>query len=467
MTTKITTPNLREQFVSICSWLPKCLLPVVLLILSLTQVHASKTVTFGTGSGNLDLEAMSTLSLNSGDTLQIKTGTYGGTIKFKNLTGITIVPATGGVTFTAGVTIGGNNNVTFDGTVLSGVTYGYTFTGTTSAAFNASNAPANDQNVTIKGVLASAVGPLVSAPGNTVTYTGAPSTAIFYNLTVDTVKTIGHSVIFSGTWEAPKTYHNINIGMTIKNVICTCDSTSPAEKLFGNSVYNLLADNWSITGPSVNFGGDEGAFHMDGNAIIRNIFRTGGAWGYTIRLWSVSLGTTSDSYFYNVIDYGSVDDGTLDNRIDPALLALTATIALVGNDTYIYNVTCGDKTDLGGGYITPLLVLGAMSDGASPTPHIYTAHLKNCFAFNNKETNNTSSLLQNNSGKTAALDASNNVDLHELVALPPGYLVDLVSFYPCSGSPLIGAGTTLTQTATDIYGNSRGSSYDVGAVQHQ
>jgi len=465
MKTKTAPPTLQEQIVSICSWLPKCLLPVILLVLCLTPAQAFTTI-FGTGSGNLDLEAMSTLGLSSGDTVIIKTGSYGGTLKFKNLTGITIVPQTGGVTFTAGVTLGGNINLTFDGTVLSGVTYGYTFTGTTSAAFLASTSTFGDQNITIKGVLASDVGAVASAAGNILTYTGTPATAAFYNLTLDTIKTTGHSVIFNGSWEAPTTYHTIMIGLTMKNIICISDSTTPAMRVFGNSNYNMLADNIVFSGPSVNFGGDEGAFHGDCGGVIRNIVRTGGSWGYCARIWSISLGTSTPSYFYNVIDYGSVDDGTMDNRIDPTLLALTAAIPICGNDMSLYNVTCGDKTDLGGGYITPLLVLGLMSDGASPTPHIYTAHLKNCFAFNNKETNNTSSLLQNNSGNVNALDKSNNVDLHELVPLPPGYLVDLVSFYPCSGSPLLGAGTVLSQTATDIYGRSRGSSYDAGAVQH-
>ncbi len=409
---------------------------------------------------------MSTLGLSSGDTVIIKTGSYGGTLKFKNLTGITIVPQTGGVTFTAGIIIGGNNNVTFDGTVLSGVTYGYTFTGTTSAAFAASNSPANDQNVTIKGVLASNVGALVSATGNTVTYNGTPSTAIFYNLTLDSDKTTGSSTIYSGTFEAPTTYHNVNIGMTIKNIISVGDSTTNEERVFANSMYSMLADNVTLAGPCTNFQGDYGAFEMDGNCVIRNVVRTGGSGGYCIRIWSCSLSTSTPSYFYNVIDYGSVDDGTMDNRIDPNLLALTAAIPIGGNDMYVYNVTSGDKTDMGGGYITPLLVLGQLSDGASPTPHVYTTHLKNCFAFNNKETNNTSSLLQNNSGNVVALDASNNIDLHELVPLPAGYLVDKVGFYPCSGSPLLGAGTVLSQTATDVYGRSRGSSYDAGAVQH-
>ncbi len=472
MTTKPASTVVREQIVSICSWLPKCLLPVILLVLSLTQAQALTTL-FGSGTGNLDLESMSQIGVSSGDTVIIKTGTYGGTIKFKNLTGLTIVPATGGVTITNTVTIGADINVTFDGTVLSGVTYGFTCTGTHSVFTDSSTSP-NVQNITIKGFLFDHCGSAIEGAGNYITYTGTPATTQFYNVTLDTAKVLGGSNIFDGTYDSPITYHNVTIGLTCKNIISIRDGTRNEIQVRGCSNYNFLFDNWNVSGTTDLTGGDSGILMISaGNGTVRNFIRVGG-WGYISRMWNTSISTIADSYFYNIIDYSSIHYGGIDSRMDTALLAETATIPVYGGNNHILNWTCGDKYDVSNSYITPLLVLGTMvgNDG-----HEYTTDLENCFAYQNiiHDNNTHGSLYEDNSNPHATLNASNNVNIngglqgtgYQGGALPAGYLLDLVSFYPSSGGSLIGVGTTLTQTATDIYGRSRPSgSYDIGAVQH-
>jgi hypothetical protein len=105
---------------------------------------------------------MSQLSLNAGDTISIKSGTYTGAT-FINLNNVTVVPATGGVIFNGSIVIGNDNTVTFDGTVLPGVTYGFTFENWIPVAGYGSafepyapawNAPdvGKTQNCTIKGI---------------------------------------------------------------------------------------------------------------------------------------------------------------------------------------------------------------------------------------------------------------------------------------------------------------------------
>ncbi len=180
----------------------------------------------------------------------------------------------------------------------------------------------------------------------------------------------------------------------------------------------------------------------------------------------MSLGVPSDTYAYNIVDVNSTHYGTFDLRIDASQLNLGGAIPLVGNDIHIYNVTSGNKK--GDAYLAPVLVLGSMSDGVDA----HHVELKNCLAFNNGtdfKNGSGSSLFKNNSQiinnkPSAIVDMSNNVDI--VGALPDGYLADFVKYVPLPNSPLVGKGVVIPETALDIYGKPRGSSYDIGAVQH-
>ncbi len=99
-----TANSFGEQLSLLCSRFYRHLLIPLFVLFLLTQASA-KTVTIGSGSGSLSVTSMGSLSLVSGDVLSITTGTYsGGT--FTNLSGITIVPATGGVIFTGTIYLG-------------------------------------------------------------------------------------------------------------------------------------------------------------------------------------------------------------------------------------------------------------------------------------------------------------------------------------------------------------------------
>ncbi len=444
---------------------------------SLPSANA-KTVHVGDGQGTIKIDSMN--GLEAGDTVIIAKGAYsGGT--FTNLNGITIVPEAKAVVFNGPVTIGHDNKITFDGlspdkpqnpnqaTDKSSL-YGYTFSGFNGRGFVPIG---NNQNVTIQGVWFDNISGAVEAGGKIITYKGTPETTLFYNLTMDTVKITGKTTLYSGTWEPPKSYWNVNIGMTLKNVLCVNDGTGNTIKVFGHSLYKMMADGWKITGPTLNDTGDTGVFSIFGNVTLKNIYRNGG-WGYLMRLYIVSLGEPTDSYVYNCVDVNSSNYGTIDSRVDPGSLALSDTtplpIPLVGGNMHIYNVTSGDKRNFTH-YITVLLVIGNMTDGKKQ----YVTDIKNCVAFDGTQGQDHGKpgadhdargyLVQFNGLPGTVLNKSNNVDLNG--PAPDSYFIDKDKFYPASGSPLIGKGVVLPQVTTDIYGQARGDTNDVGAVQHR
>lgn len=450
------------------------------LLLSGLQQVGAKIVHVGKGSGALNLDSMN--GLEEGDTVVIKHGTYsGGTIS--NLIGITIMPETPGVAFNGTFHIGKNKKVTIDGTTLAAaeddnsallddkkakgdkkpeIVYGYTFSGLNHE--HAFVPTGNNTDLTIKGIWFKDISAM-DGSGDLMTYDGKPETTLFYNLTLDTVKFTGHADIYDGTWAPPKSYKNVNIGMVLKNVIFINDGTQENTKFFGNSIYKMTADHWIIIGPTINLH-DVGILVVMGNGTFKNIYRNGG-WGYVLRIWNISLGETADSYFYNVIDVNSTRYGTLDSRVDSSLLNEKGPIPVLGGNMHVFNVTSGNKYDVTNEYISPLLVVGAMTGNDG---HVYTTEMRNCFCFHP-----IGHILQNNSGTPpVAVDVSNNIEIpgsrsnagYKGGALPDGYVSDMIKFCPSSGSKLIGAGMAIPQVTTDIYGNPRTDSNDIGAVQY-
>lgn len=444
------------------------LLPASIFLFSI-QADA-KTVSIGTGSGSLSVTSMNGLHLAAGDTISIATGTYDGAT-FTNLNNVTIIPAAGGVIFNGPIAIGNDISVIFDGTVLTGANYPYGFTfsnfsigyGAFEPASAAWNSPSygNTQNCIIKGIqVLDTGGPIVDATGNVLTYTGTPATCIYYNLTVDTAMETGASTVYAGTYALNNSYQNITIGTTFRNIVCINDGTGNSTKVRGNSVYQMVCDTWSITGPTLANTGDAGVFGIVGNITLKNIYRNGG-WGWLLRVFNCSLGTPSTTSIYNCIDINNVSYGTIDTRVDGADINPSAAIPIVGNDVMIANLTSGNHQNATN-YTTVLCLDYGNSDGATP-PTTYTTSIINCLAFNNPGNGSSSLYGDGDIDIPKTIVKSNNKDI--VGALPAGYVTDTYKFYPTSSS-LIGKGMTQAITATDIYGTSRGSSYDIGAVQH-
>lgn len=437
-----------------------------LLLMPLAKAEAEgKTVRMGKAGEPIVVTSMK--GLESGDTIQIPKGTYpGGT--FTHLKGITIVPDEGGVTFNGPISIGDDNGVVFDGTVLSGVTYGFTFSNFSQgfAAFQPTQeAIGNMQNCAIKGVqVLDTGGSVLDGNAGSIIYDGTPETCLYYNMTLDTIKETGRSIVYSGTWAANSTYKNVNIGMTMKNIICESNGTGSPTKVLSYSLYNMVADNWQIIGPTQK-AGDTGVFSIYGNCTLKNIYRHGG-WGWLLRIFNCSLNKSSTTWVYNCIDVDTVTYGTVDTRIDVADINANpdAKIPIVGNDTKIINVTSGNKGNVTG-FTSSLAIVYSTSDRATPEPHMYEADIINCVAFNNKALNHSSLFLDGDITAKKNIVQKNNIDI--VGPIPDGYFVDQVKFYPAKDSPLIGKGMVVPEVTKDIYGNPRGDTNDVGAVQYK
>jgi len=437
------------------------------LSLFLATQASAKNIDIGKGSGSLVINAMGgSLDIAEGDTLTIATGTYS-EATFVHLKNVTIVPAEGGVIMKGAISIGDDTNVTFDGTVLSGekYPYGFVFSGPSFAFTPATNLSprvvGNTQNVTIKGILCQNNAGLINGANVGLVYDGTPATALYYNLAADTVKLTGAAVVYLGTYAQINAFQDVNIGMTLKNFIVVNDGTGAVQKVNGRGIYNMVADHWVITGPTKTWTGDMGVFYVEGNCTLKNIYRNGG-WGWLMRIFNCSLYTPSTSYVYNCIDVNTVSYGTIETRVTADF---SKSIPLVGNDMKIYNVTSGNKGNVTKWTSNLCIGLGN-SDHATPTPHIYETDIVNCLAFNNT-TLDHNSLYEDASDGPKIMVKSNNVTIEG--PLPDGYLADTEKFYPANNkdNPLIGKGKVVPETATDIYGNPRGDSYDIGAVQHR
>ena len=462
---KPTSLVVMTQLSSFTSWMARCFI-LALVFFCVSRAEA-KTVTIGTGSGTLSVTSMGSLSLVAGDTIAINTGTYSGAT-FTHLNNVTIVPGTGGVNFTAPVGISDDSAVTWDGTVLPGVTYGFTFANFPVGNSCFASIGANNLNCTIKGVRAiDTGGSVLNGAGGNLVYNGTTASCVFYNMTVDTIKTSGSSSVYQGTFANNTTYYNVCIGLTIRNVICLHDGAEGTNECSANNTFNMVADNWVIVGPTIGNTGDQGIFNISGNCTLSNIYRSGG-WGWLMRIFNSSLVTPSTSYIYNCIDLNNDAYGTVDTRIDIASIAATTGSAypLAGNGIKFLNDTAGNHLDLTG-YRSNLVLNYGSTDGLG-SPTVYEVDVINCFAFNNPAGGVnpwiSGSLYCKGGPDATNLVMNNNVDLSS--TLPSGYITTVYACYPVPGGPLVGTGATVATTADDIYGYPRTGTYDIGAVQH-
>lgn len=419
-------------------------------------------ISIGTGSGTLP--SLSTLGLSAGDTVKIKAGSYPG-INVSGLSGINFVPDGGVVNFTSSIFLGNTNNITFDGLGIS--PYGFKYSGVTFSVFN--SGVGGNVSLTVKGFdfgntanTAFDSQTKIQIPawsGPLLTYIGSPQSTVFTNLFVYGCKISGKTSMHLGTYEPTTTYHMVCIGCHYENILVVNDGTGSTIKVSGNSMFDIVAKNWTITGDNVTGQADVGVFYLNGNVILDGIKRIGG-YGYLIRLIHTSINSHKDSFIQNCIDSGTIAYGSGDVRIDPTTLSSNASIPLLGGNINFYFNVSGDKTD-NGSYVTPLVVIGAMTDDLVNKYHVNVVDNLAYNAMQNGMSGNTS-LIKDNSGG-ALIYKSNNVDFPG--SLPVGYLVDKISFFPVLGGPLIGAGVSIPSVLIDINGTARPNPPDIGAVQ--
>lgn len=330
---------------------------------------------------------------------------------------ITFVSDGGKVIFNSTIKLGDAKNISFNGDFTSVVTdyvvdfgrgnninisfLGFDFGNTAKAAFN------GDPNDWQLGRLL---------------YKGTPDTALFSGLTIDGFKISGRTALYAGTYPDPLTYLNVGIGLKAFNGYVVNDGTGSTVKVSGQSLYGFIFDNWNINGPT-NDTTDVGIFFVTGSGQIKNMKRYSG-YGYLGRLKIACIdGITFDQScaVINCLDVNTVLYGTIDVRIEKALLNSKAAIPIRGNDFYFLNNTSGNKADKNNGYVTNAVVAGDMIDDIGTKKTVY---IKNSFAYNAYKSlngaDNGSSLLKTNG--QFFLSSVNNIDLPPGVPLPAGYL---------------------------------------------
>jgi hypothetical protein len=263
-----------------------------------------------------------------------------------------------------------------------------------------------------------------------VTYNASDSTFLYKNVTASHVKISGKTTLYNGTFEGPKTFHDVNYGMTITDVDRTLDSNSENQIVSGQSIYRFRFARWNLIGngkvryPNGNTLVDNGVVQINsGNGQGRDCYRNGKQAGYWFRNWGVKLGsdTGQDSRLENCVDVKTSVYGTMDFRIDPGLLQSNAPIPLRGIDAYFINNTSAYKEDINNGYVTCGFVAGQTRDDIG---NIFTVHIKNSLGFGaHVSSMSASSLFKNNSSGVLKIDSSGNIDIPPGKPVPAG-LVD-------------------------------------------
>jgi hypothetical protein len=331
-----------------------------------------------------------------------------------------------GVNLTSPIYFGNTSNITFEGP-------GWMKYSGTGTMFNTNGG--NNVNIRISNIDGGTASNIFDVSGNYITYTGTPQTCAYFNLSVDSFRLSPNTMLYSGTWEAPTTYHNVSIGIFFNHGVCLNNGTNSNVKIFGQSIYSLILQNTSITGGNTSNVHDEGIVFIQGNAKILNCYRNGGRL-YVERIIQVEIGGDpfdQRSQIINTVDVNSTNYGTVDVRIDTSLLRSNAAIPLTAKLGFDFiNNTSGNKKDLYGTYVTSAVVMGNMIDDLGKKDSV---QIRKNLAYNANVTNGTngSSLVKNNAQPgTYIMDSSNNIDILPGVACPVGWLDS--NYYPIPGS---------------------------------
>lgn len=419
--------------------------------------------------------------INPGDTVALTTGTYNG-IDLHGRHDLVFLNYGGQVTFTTGFQLGNVQNIQFIGWNTGAIPggYGYKYTGTGYAIFDAgniyigNNGNGNNRYNTFRSFdVGHGASVIVNGQGNDFVYDGTPASANYYGCTWDSFAIRGSkTMVYQGTYAGNYDLYRVSIGSHFNHFLVQNDGPDNNGVIFrGFGTYGFLIENFNISGPTLNTR-DAGKIWVDGGSgTIRNI-RVNGGWGYVSRWWGVVLGGPAIPFdqtcrFYNILDINTTHYGGLDWRIDPVLLRSNQTISLKGTDIYCDHVTTGNLMD-DGSYCTPGVICGSLADDNG---FIFTIHVHNWFGYNpafisatnisNTQNPYTNAVFKNNASfgsggvQLIHIDSSNNIAYVPLGQPLPssGWVVDQTSNIPVNTSPLYGRATD----GTDIGGVQSGS----------
>jgi hypothetical protein len=276
--------------------------------------------------------------------------------------------------------------------------------------------------------------------GNIITYNGTPQSALYYGLYTKNIHISGKTMLFSGTWEPARTLHNVVVGLnSVGTVVVNDTANSGNEKIWGNNLYQVIADGWNITGSTKPNLVDNGVIQIEeGNGVFKNGYRNGKMAGYIMRILGqaklIGISGNQDSYVQNTVDANTIRYGTIDGRVDTSRLIPGYT---TGGDIYfVHNNSCNKAdiwytTNFGSSYVTNACVVGAM--------YGFTFHIDSCIAFGAQFRADGmqagSSLVKDNSSGSGKIVMHSDIDYVPPTMPPPG-IVDS-NFY--SLLPNIGA----------------------------
>ena len=411
---------------------PRYLFFFILFFFFTTNIIQAKTVVIGAGAGYINVADMT--GLNAGDSLAIMPGQYTGGA-FNNLYGITITNNGGAVIFTGEVDLN-----TLVGCVFSG----FQFQNIPSIAIRWDG---NSRRCTESHIFFKNCAGNTNDASDHNTYTGDTSSLKLYMCTFDSLTLYNSGNVLMGGWGEAKDLECYMDSIVLSRI--KVDSTTTNGNEVRGIIFRIDAHDWRITYKgSDTIPGDIGAFFIDGDGSIHDIYKTGGR-AYIARIWNVGLKTPGNMYFYNNIDLNCSQYGMLDTRVDPVEFTQYTT----GSNCYIFNNTAGNLQEHIG-YWSSLAVVGTY---ALP----WICQVKNNLGFN-LSTNGKPPITMNQSSGTWITDSSNN-----MYFTSPAGVVDPVTCVPTDSSPVIGKGLTLSPIVKDdIYHNPRIGAYDIGAVQH-
>jgi hypothetical protein len=399
-------------------------------------------------------------SLVAGDTIFITGGTYT-TMVFGGLSNVTIINKGSQVVFAGsnycdfGNSGPSMSNITFTGTGVNGLFYGFKFTNSNVGILNTAqhNQQIRMYNIDFEGVPQNCI----DLSGYSATYNGTTGTMKMYQMTIANCLLNNSERLWQGTYGSASQLQGICDSICIHDIIVT--QTSGNGTQIAGPMTRMNIYNWKMTfvGTPTVFG-DVGAFQIAGNGQVHHIYKRGGR-GYTVRILLYSLGSSvGEFYFYDVIDIASNAYGLIDIRSDHNFWTEPNNYFTRANG-HVLNNTSGNKTDVNN-YVCPLAVVGQMDGGS-------TCEVRNNLGFNNQYGANT--CINNNSNATwltVNSDTSNNYYLPASQIL--NVLADTVNCFIKAGSPIIDKGHTEPFVTTDFAGVPRpqGAAYDVGAREY-
>jgi len=424
----------------------------LLLLFIFGQVNAH-TLVVGTGSGSVVKNDMN--GLLPGDTLAIRSGFYEKGGAFSNLSGISIINQGGIIDFGQTVSIGNLSRVSILGNGVKNLLYGIRFQNMKGTAFFV-EAPCNHLSIAYC-VYQNLDGIALDASRFFVRYTGDTATMALYKTVISHQKLLHSGPLFTGSWASTGSFQNVVDSIAFLHIIID-SSGSEGNQVIGSSVYRMLADHWTITGPNPNGKHDAGIFQIAGNGTVRNIYRRNG-WGYLWRLWNVGLNGRAESYLYNCIDLSSDAYGTVDYRISADDTTAGNKIPFCrGGNMHVLNNTSGNKQNATH-YVSVLVVAGQFF-----SKNGYTLEIRNNLCFNNI-TDNANHVVKQNTGDPLT-DTSNNIYVADPIAA--GILLDTIACRLNPAGAAIDRALAIPYIHSDIDAVVRpsGKAADIGAREY-